>query len=153
MRHMLSLGETAMEIDHFNPKLKGRARHSYKNLLLACRICNSSKSDIWPTADQRRRDIRFINPCGEMDYGVHIFEDPETHELVGETPAGKFQIDICDLNNETFIHERKARSLLLASLKSPLKFKGSWHILKTATDMLVGPTGTFIPEIPPPPAP
>jgi hypothetical protein len=68
-----------MDVDHFKPK--GKHRNLYSNLMLASRHCNGSKSDIWPTAEDVRSGLRLLNPCKEVDYGQHIFEDKKTYEL------------------------------------------------------------------------
>jgi hypothetical protein len=47
-----------------------------------------------------------------MDYGVHIFEDPATHMLVGATPAGVYHIEWCDLNADHLVLGRRRRSEL-----------------------------------------
>jgi hypothetical protein len=74
-----------MEVDHFNPTLTGKARHQYRNLMWAARLCNNARRDYWPSSAERKRGIRFLNPCAERDYGECIFEDPLTHELIGKT--------------------------------------------------------------------
>lgn len=114
-----------MEIDHFNPKLGGSARHRYRNLMWSTRLCNNAKSDYWPTSEERKTGVRFLNPCEEWDYGVHIFEDPVTHELVGRTPAGKFHVKILRLNQETFIWERRERAKLIQHLSDIRIFRGT----------------------------
>jgi hypothetical protein len=103
-----------MEIDHFNPTLQGLARNEYSNLMLATRHCNSSKSDTWPTLRQQANGMRFLNPCVETDFGVHIFEDPDTFLLWGATAEGRFQIRMLDLNANHLVQERRARHTLRA---------------------------------------
>ena|ERR1041385_2442236 len=109
-----SLGERTMDIDHYNPMLQGAARNKYENLFLATRHCNGSKSNTWPTKSARKHGIRFLNPCEEMDYGVHIVEHPETHRLIGLTPAGDFHITCCDLNARHLVDERRERAKIHA---------------------------------------
>lgn len=111
-QHLDRVGYKCMEVDHFNPTLKGFARNNYLNLFPATRHCNGSKSNCWPSSKARKVGIRFLNPCQEMDYGVHIFEDPNTYELVGVTPAGIYHIRYCDLNAPHLVLERKDRSKL-----------------------------------------
>jgi hypothetical protein len=106
-------GLTHMEVDHFNPTLPNRLRNKYSNLFLSTRHCNLKKRAYWPLAVDQKKGIRFLNCCEEMDYGVHIFENPETHELVGVTPAGRYHILACNLNADHLITERMERSLLL----------------------------------------
>ena len=109
-------GLTHMEVDHFNPTLPGRLGNKYSNLFLSTRHCNLKKHAYWPTPADQKKGIRFLNCCEEMDYGVHIFENPETHELVGVTPAGRYHIIACDLNADHLVTERRERSLLRALL-------------------------------------
>lgn len=99
-----------LEIDHHNPLLKGNARNNYENLFLATRHCNGKKGQRWPSADLLAQEIRFLNPCIELDYGHHIFEDPETFDLWGNTRAGKYHIAMLDLNHPTLVSERRQRA-------------------------------------------
>ncbi len=113
-----SLGERTMEIDHFNPVLKGVERNRYKNLFLATHHCNGSKSNTWPSRSARKKGIHFLNPCEEVDYGVHIVEHPITHRLIGLTPSGDFHITVCDLNASHFVEERLERARIHALLEN-----------------------------------
>lgn len=101
-----------MEIDHFNPRLPSHNRNKYSNLYLSTRHCNGAKSDNWPTPKQRKLGVRFLDPCAELDFGVHIFEDPESFELWGATPAGRYQIRMLRLNATHLVYERKMRHQL-----------------------------------------
>lgn len=114
-----------MEIDHFNPTLSKTARHRYRNLMWSTRLCNNAKRDYWPTPAERKKGVRFLNPCEEWDYGSQIFEDPVTHELIGVTPAAKYQIIMLRLNRETFVWERRERTKLIRQLKSVYTFRGA----------------------------
>lgn len=114
LRHKLVAGETNIEVDHFNPKLKGKLRHRYENLLPAESTCNGSKSNFWPTAEQSAKGIRLINPFEELDYGHHIYEDPETHRVFGVTPTGKFHVLKLKLNADHFVEERRLRHAMRA---------------------------------------
>src|SRR5260370_9241981 len=112
MQHESRPGLRSMEVDHFNPFLRGNRRHRYTNLFFSTRHCNNAKRRHWPTASQLSKDIRYLNCCEELDYGVHIFEDPETNRLVGATPAGRYHIRMCDLNAPHFVRERSERPAL-----------------------------------------
>lgn len=107
-----------MEVDHFNPRRKRDTYQKYDNLYLATRHCNGAKRDRWESNKDRKRGARFLNCCEEADYGVHILEDPETHEVVGVTPEGIYHVRNCDLNAPHLIQERKQRTQLLSLLEN-----------------------------------
>ena len=109
-----------MDIDHHNPKLKHPQKNAYTNLFLASRHCNGKKRDEWPTLKQRSLGLRFLNPCEEQDYGVHLFEDPITFEIWGATPAGRYHIRMLDLNADHLVRERRRRHELRAFKKQPM---------------------------------
>jgi hypothetical protein len=112
-------GVGAMDVDHFDPTLTQPARNNYQNLFLATRHCNGKKGDNWPTPSQRRQGLRFLNPCEEVDYGVHLFEDPDTFEIWGATPAGRYHVRMLDLNADHLVLERRRRHELRALQKAP----------------------------------
>jgi hypothetical protein len=116
-------GLKCMEIDHFDPRKKDKYYQEYANFFLATRHCNGSKRDIWPSRSEQTQGLRYLNPCREQDYGVHIFEDPKTHLLVGVTPAGRYHIRMCDLNADHFVTERRDRSEIWELLHSAFTMK------------------------------
>lgn len=117
-----------MEVDHFNPLLTGSDRHNYNNLFLATRHCNGSKRDTWPSKGARKKGIHFLNPCKEIDYGVHIVEHPITHRLIGISAAGDFHITACDLNALHLVNERRERAAIHEVLtKTGITAKGAVH--------------------------
>ena len=120
MQHSSRVGLKTMEVDHFNPTLPNRLRHQYSNLFLATRHCNGSKAQNWPTHAQLKQGIRFLDCCREADYGVHIFENPETHRVYGISPAGRYHVRRCDLNAPHFVRERRDRAELNKILTSSL---------------------------------
>lgn len=153
MRHVLYCGKKCLEIDHFNSQAKANKRHLYSNLILAHRICNNKKQDFWPTAKERRDGIRYINPCEEADYDFQIFENPDTHELVGTTPAAKYHILMLDLNDPSFVQERKDRSDLANCLEGrrPAVLKGGFSELSDGIKAMREMLNRMIPLISPPP--
>ncbi|MCL2877105.1 MAG: HNH endonuclease [Betaproteobacteria bacterium] len=154
MRSLKNTGDREIEIDHFNPQQKKDRIQNYQNLFLADRSCNGKKDDNWPSKEDTRKGLRFLNCCEEQDYGVHIFEDTVTHELIGVTPAAVYHIETIDLNAPHLVGERQRRAeirKLLKKKKGWLKVENfdcayqSWVMLeKFADDM--------IPPIPTPPA-
>jgi hypothetical protein len=153
MRHtQLAGGDRHMEVDHFNPTLKGAARNRYRNLMLATRLCNLMKRDKWPKKWQSKNGLRLLNPCEEQDYCTHIFEDPDTHRLIGTTPAGRYHIDACDLNHPSFVWEREKRAEFLRIKRAqPTLFSGTFSSILELVEFVKRQVELFIPEIPAPP--
>lgn len=108
-------GAMGIHIDHFDPTLTGRRRHAYKNLFPSAGSCNVIKNDNWPTREQSRQGMRFLNPCEEHDYGEHIFEN-EFGYLVATSVEGFYHIVNMGLNDDHFVENRKERSELLKRL-------------------------------------
>jgi len=122
-----------MEVDHFNPRRKRDTIQRYSNLFLATRHCNGAKRDRWPSGRERQLGARFLNCCEETDYGVHIFEDPDTHEVVGVTPAGRYHVRNCDLNARHLVEERAERARLRTILDAkPIRIKRGWSLPEEA---------------------
>lgn len=122
--HMHFLGGIrCLEVDHFNPATKKLKKQKYKHYVLASRHCNGSKSDSWPTADQRAKGLRLLNPRVEQDYGVHFVVDKLTGRLIGKTPSGIFHIRVCDLNADTLCNLRMTSLKLKDFLKEPKIFE------------------------------
>lgn len=154
MVHILEIGR--FDVDHFNPTLKKPYRDTYSNYLPALSHCNGKKHDNWPSSKLIARGIGFINPARETDYGLHIFEDPVTHLLVG-TARGRYQIVMCDLNAPFLVERRKDR----AYFKKIFESKGARYrrgFQPHEVDCLLDDLAHMrtlvdrgIPEIPPPP--
>ncbi len=109
--HVETLSDHNMEVDHHNPTIKTRKLHAYGNLYPAISLCNNSKSGVWPKPKQMAQRLRFLDPCKEQDYGVHLFEDPDKGcELVAVSPEGLFHWENCDLNNEWLKRKRRERN-------------------------------------------
>lgn len=141
-------GRTGLEIDHFNPKKKRDHIQEYTNLFLATGHCNRMKGDRWPNKRDFQNRLRFLNCCKETDYGVHIFEDPDTHEVVGVTPEGTYHVRHCDLNARHFVEERKRRSELWRVLNAQaVKLKLGWS-LPEEFKLLKAVAEEMIPEFP-----
>jgi hypothetical protein len=118
-----------MEVDHFNPNKKDETIQQYANLFPATRHCNGAKRDRWPTNKDRKAGARFLNCCEEADYGVHIFEDPDNHELVGVTPEGRYHVRNCDLNAPHLVAERAERAKIRWLLEArPVFIAKGWSI-------------------------
>jgi hypothetical protein len=141
-------GVGGMDIDHHNPKLKHPQKNAYTNLFLASRHCNGKKGDEWPTPKQRAQGLRFLNPCKEQDYGVHLFEDPDTFEIWGATPAGRYHVRIVDLNADHLVRERRRRHELRALRKMPMIVTALRHDAAVGVRAFSAEVENMIPVIP-----
>jgi len=100
-----------MHVEHFDPrKIAGRKNHSYDNLLPALGACNRAKGYKWPSQAQERLGGRFLDPSREHDYGVHLFEHPESHKIVATTAAGQFHLRFTGLNCDYLVKKRTSRA-------------------------------------------
>jgi hypothetical protein len=127
LEHVLDFGLKTMEVDHFDPTLKHPRRNRHENLIAASRHCNGAKSENWPSKELQKQGVRFLNPYIESDYGVHIFENLETGELIGATPAGRWHIEMLDLNADHLIRKRLDRTKLSMELKRCAYCSGADH--------------------------
>jgi HNH endonuclease len=150
MQHQSRSG--ALEIDHFDPRLKSHILQDYGNLFLASRHCNNKKGQNWPTREDMLAGARFLNPCLETDYGEHIFENEEG-SLVGVSPAGKWHIRMCDLNAPHLVKERQSRTSVLEQLRdyhvSLKKDHTSWSEIDKIVGALRNQVNSMIKEIAP----
>ncbi len=138
-----------MDIDHFDPRLKKEYLQAYDNLFLATRHCNGKKKDFWPDAATQAKGVRFLNCCEEEDYGVHIFEDPDTHEVFGVTPAGIYHVRILNLNAADLVSERRLRSQFKVTLShTSARVHGSFADFLGVMNHLREIIDFMIPEIP-----
>lgn len=107
-------GESGMHVDHFNPRIRGRKRNHYTNLMIASAHCNLRKSNQWPSSSDELQGLRFLNCTEERDYGAHLYEDRTTGRLYGSTPAGRYHIEAMDLNSPYLCEKRRQRTHLRA---------------------------------------
>jgi len=152
MQHQARCG--ALEVDHFDPRKKKNLIQDYNNLFPASRHCNGKKSDHWPNKAELAAGCRFLNPCEEMDYNAQIFEDPQTHKLIGVNPAAIWHIRICGLNSDRLIEERRRRARHWRALnqKAIKVKKNAPH--ETVKDLISGfreEVELMIPPLEPPP--
>lgn len=152
MQHYLRAGGlTAMEVDHHNCHLSENTKNRYSNLFLSTKHCNGHKLGR-PTKLERKSKLRFLNPCKEEDYGVHIFEDPETFEVWGATPEGRYHIRYLDLNAEHLVRERKLRSYARKGWKNtgPIEIDPDFPLNSTSAkslDYIKDEINKMIPDI------
>ena len=149
MQHHERAGK--LEVDHFDPRQKKDLFQRFDNLFPASRHCNGKKSNHWPTKTEAAAGCRFLNPCEELDYGEQIFEDPDTHRLVGTTPAAIWHIRMCGLNADHLVNERARRTKYVDQLKNkPMRVKRSINEVGELISSFRREVETMIPEIAPP---
>ena len=164
MEHIDLLGsESYMHVDHFDPRpAVTRKRNAYRNLFPATGPCNNKKTDSWPSRAEQADGVRFIDPSNEHDYGSQIFEDPNTHLLIGTTPAAIFQIEMIGLNSRELVNKRRERSELIRRLTKNIAILKRPGLGRTDDEIgaiaeivahLQRELSLKIPEIPSPPAP
>jgi hypothetical protein len=152
MMHFMDIDK--MHVDHFNPNLKTDYHQPYDNLMPSLPACNQTKGYTWPTKADQECGIHLIDPTQEKDYGHQIFEDPESHKLVGTTPAGKYHIRVLGLNSPFLIDKRRIRAELRALLNQPQKWiEDVAKDSPTEAATLKEIADRMIPDIPPPPQP
>ncbi|QNS41661.1 HNH endonuclease [Chryseobacterium manosquense] len=88
----------SFEIDHFIPRKKDKktfltikSETDYSNLVYACKSCNNSKSNKWPTNDENlhnENDIGFIDPCDD-NYNLQ-FDRLNNGQIKAITPLGNW---------------------------------------------------------------
>ena len=80
-------------VEHFAPKSKfPQLKYTYDNLLYACRFCNASKSDDWPSNSPTVNivgECGYIDPCTE-EYYKHLDRDDKTGRIFYKTELGKY---------------------------------------------------------------
>lgn len=145
-----------MAIDHFDPRTKHDLVQDYDNLFPATTHCNLAKGSRWPSEEESRKGIRFLNCCEEQDYGEQMFEDANTHRLVGTTAAARWHIRQCDLNAPHLVRERELRARFRRLLEStPCAWQGQLGRHRPRVTFLLQAlreeVDRMIPPIPPPP--
>jgi hypothetical protein len=151
MIHERESGKETIEVGHFDPcEFDGKKNHNYDNLLPAWGPCNRSKGNKWPTVEEEALGFRFLNPTVERDYGIHLFEDPESHMIVGLTPAGRYHLRCLALNTEHLVLKRKNRSIA-KGLRAQVELLQAFSPYTAAQlDDFLGNAESAIPEIDPP---
>ena len=116
LSHEQKMGQfAAMEVDHFKPKGRpefAHLEHEWTNLYYCCRICNQHKSNRWPTDQQMREGLRFVDPCEEdPDEHFRLCLHPRHDELcwlTPLTPAARYTIEKIRLNRDQLIQIRRS---------------------------------------------
>lgn len=104
-------GPRHFDVEHFRPKSSERFVHlitDYRNLLYACDVCNTFKSNDWPSDDPIVEGIGYLDPC-EHDYDEH-FVLTDDYELLGKSLAANYMKERLHLNRRQLKKLRKKRT-------------------------------------------
>ena len=94
------MGYRHYHIDHFVPRdqLKKISENSYKNLVYSCFSCNNSKSDDWPSGNEKVAIVGsqgYIDPC-DTAYDEQYYRD-EYGNILAVTDIGKYMYEKLNL--------------------------------------------------------
>jgi hypothetical protein len=95
------------EIEHFRPVSKFKQfRLRYRNLMWACRLCNRTKGDAWPSRADELEGRRFPDPHKES-LGAHL--EIVGHRVVArnESTEGAYFIETLRLNSAVQMRRRQ----------------------------------------------
>jgi len=98
-------GEDSFGVDHYRPVSQfPDLRSDYGNLFYSCNLCNSWKSDFWPTAAQQSRGEFLPNPCDHV-----MSEHLRYHgaRVEATSPAGELAITLLMLNDDEAVGYRE----------------------------------------------
>lgn len=110
-----SLFNSPFEVEHIIPRKRG-GTDDESNLALACRSCNSSKSQAISARDPLTGQAdRLFNPRVDS-WNEHFIVDLATAEIAGHTPVGRSTVVRLKLNGP---HELRARRLWVSHFGFP----------------------------------
>jgi hypothetical protein len=95
----------AFEVEHVVASARG-GNDEVDNLALACRACNVRKGDALTGIDPATgSEVSLFNPRTDR-WSDHFRFDPDSHELLGLTPAGRAALARLDMNHPLQIAAR-----------------------------------------------
>lgn len=105
-------------VEHYKPQSKfPELKNDYANLFYACGICNSFKSDDWPTELTDDDLSKPGYPCpAKVDYNSFLLVDGDTGEVSGNNVTSRYLIERLHLNRGQIVALR-AISVLFDRLR------------------------------------
>lgn len=103
-------------VDHYDCKLRGRERHYYKNLMLACAACNLSKHEK-PIVNPLNSSQRMLNCTEENEFTGHIIEK-EDGQWEATSDAGYYHLETIELTQDCHKKKRQIRRLMAERVRS-----------------------------------
>lgn len=111
-------GSEAFGVDHYKPQgLFPQLVVDYDNLFYACNACNSRKGDYWPSPDESARGVFVPNPC---DHKMASHVRYKAGRVEGRSVAGKWLIDLVQLNDKQLVRYRVAMLATIKTLKEKI---------------------------------
>lgn len=111
-------GSDSFGVDHYRPKEKfPELAVAYENLFYACSACNSRKGDYWPSAEESTRGVFVPNPC---DHKMGAHARYRIARVEGRSVAGKWLIELMQLNDERVVGYRSVMLTTIKALESRL---------------------------------
>jgi hypothetical protein len=103
-------GIYGFHVDHFRPKSQfPQLECVYENLYYACAECNVSKGQEWPSEVEAAQGLRYVDPCTEELYKVHLRVNDDG-SLVPLTRAGEYTLNMVRLDRERLAFQRKTEA-------------------------------------------
>ncbi len=104
-------------VEHFQPRcVAPDLECEYSNLYYACNVCNSFKSDHWPSDVELRAGFYFVDPCNSTPYREHYLERDDG-VLFPITRAGLYTSSHLQLNREQLVALRRLQFDMRAATK------------------------------------
>lgn len=96
-------------VEHFRPRNRfPELECVYDNLYYACRHCNENKGTHWPSEELLRADFRFLDPCAEDYYDIHINVNTDGRLEPNSNPA-RYTTEHIRLNRPFLVRLRASR--------------------------------------------
>lgn len=94
-------GEDNFGVEHYKPKsIFPELERVWGNLFYACNPCNRRKGNYWPEISKK-----FVpNPCDHVMFSHMKFDGAD---VIGKSEAGRFTIELLDLNDKDIIEYRE----------------------------------------------
>jgi len=100
-------------VEHYRPKSKfSNLENDYSNLFYACPICNTFKSNDWPSEPVEDHSVASYPNPSEVDYNTLFESDTQKGLIKGKNVAAKYIQEKMFLNRPQLITERRVHFLL-----------------------------------------
>ena len=102
-------GPRNFHVEHYRPRsLFRHLETAYTNLVYGCCVCNSFKSNDWPSDDPIADGVGYLDPC-EHDYDEHFVQ--RQFRLIGLSAVATYMVERLHLNRVQLCKLREQRAL------------------------------------------